>query len=130
MNAKYLQPRSVIYFLLFIFLLMVIYLLTFNTYDYYQASVIVSCDEKCSITGTIIIDNSSPNIDFVILDNQKYLPQQITFSEPTYSSEYASLLQDVQIQIDVPKSANNQVKKVTILANKQRIYRKIWQKFQ
>ncbi len=125
-NAKFLQPKPIIYFPMLIFIGCLIYMLTFKTHNYYQTKTLVSCQNECQFDINFLDLQNTPKINYLIIDNQKYSTPNITFAKPIYNEQYMAMTQAAHITLDLDESYNNQYTTVTIVADEQRIIQKIF----
>lgn len=124
----YKNPHFYITYILLSIIVLLSFLFLFTyTYDKYITMSYITCTDKCLINSKI--DSNINDFNYVIIDNKKYLINDIVYSEAYIDKEVMKLLQDIQIDVNLDESYNNKVEEIILLSNKQRMYKKIMNYF-
>lgn len=121
-----LKPKnhSLLYIIFFIaFIVLVIFSYSFKTYDVYNTTGIVKCDETCGINITLPYNKTDilNNESYIKFQNEKYSINIIDYEEPYLNNDIP--LEDIVLYTDMKTEAK--VINFQILYNKQRIITKL-----
>lgn len=122
LNIKY-KKRGFLLFLTILFIVLVIYILNIKIYDTYNA--LGYFQNKKLITKVSILDPDTINdIKYVVINNKKYKAKVSEVGKIELDEDSMITYQSVVIECRV-NLYENQVVKIVILSNKEKVYKKL-----
>lgn len=122
LNIKY-KKKKILLLLIILFIALIIYILNIKIYDTYDAISYVKANE---LITKVNIDNPDTinGIKYVVIDNKRYKAKVKEVGDVEVDEDNLIVYQNVIIKYN-GKLHDNQVVKVRILSNKEKVYKKL-----
>ena len=105
----------------------VVCLFIFKTYDVYSTRGYITCEEKCHLTISVdtLDTNKISNIDYLVIDDKKIIPKNISISDVKTDEATLSNYQIVNYEFDQIDYGINTFTDAKLYFNNETIIRKI-----